>query len=271
MSVRIDQSGKFSAMTLLRAMNPEYSSDSALIRLYHKSKEVKLSAKSEASTLVGEYAIEDIIFPVGHDRCGEIICDAGGQLSELMVEDLLSSGLKSVELIDDLEDVLILKTLAEDSTSTHEEALLRIYQRLRPGNPPNLDKASDLFNEKFFDLNRYRLGRVGRFRINRKFNQEVPDDEMTLRPEDFINAIRYLMRLRMNDESAYIDDIDNLGNRRLRTIDELGADEIRKGFLKLRRTVQERMSLKDVDGMTPRTLINPKSVSAAIDFFYGRS
>ncbi|MCL4108576.1 UNVERIFIED_CONTAM: hypothetical protein GTU68_022878 [Idotea baltica] len=203
-SVRIDQSGKFSAMTLLRAMGPEYGSNAEIIRVYYDTE-------------------------------------------------------------------VILNALTEDTTATHEEALLRIYQRLRPGNPPNLDKANDLFREKFFDLNRYRLGRVGRFRINRKFNQEVPDDEMTLRPEDFVNAVRYLMRLRLHDETAQIDDIDNLGNRRLRTIDELAADEIRKGFLKLRRTVQERMSLKEVDAMTPRTLINPKSVSAAIDFFYGRS
>lgn len=270
-AVRIDQSGKFSAMTLLRAMSPEYSSDAAMIRIYHETEEMKISSKTEPEKLIGQYVVEDLIFPIGHEKCGEIICDGGGQLTEASVEDLLSSGLKSIEIATDVKDPVILKTLAEDNTSTHEEALLRIYQRLRPGNPPNLDKASDLFREKFFDLNRYRLGRVGRFRINRKFNQDVPDDEMTLRPEDFVNAIRYLMRLRMSDETANIDDIDNLGNRRLRTIDELAADEIRKGFLKLRRTVQERMSLKEVDGMTPRTLINPKSVSAAIDFFYGRS
>ncbi|HBN76549.1 MAG TPA: DNA-directed RNA polymerase subunit beta, partial [Planctomycetaceae bacterium] len=127
------------------------------------------------------------------------------------------------------------------------------------------------FKEKFFDLNRYRLGRVGRFRINRKFQQDISDDEMTLRPEDFANSIHYLMRLRGDDDSAHVDDIDNLGNRRLRTIDELANDEIRKGFLKLRRTVQERMSLKDVETMTPRTLVNPKSISAAIEFFFGRS
>ena len=149
--------------------------------------------------------------------------------------------------------------------------LLKIYQRLRPGNPPNLDKAIDLFREKFFDVNRYRLGRVGRFRINRKFQQEISDDQMTLDPLDYINAMKYIVRLRLGDDSAQIDDIDNLGNRRLRTIDELAADEIRKGFLKLRRTVQERMSVKEGDSMTPRTLINPKSVSAAIDYFYGRS
>jgi DNA-directed RNA polymerase subunit beta len=149
--------------------------------------------------------------------------------------------------------------------------LLKIYARLRPGNPPQLEKAIELFHEKFFDVNRYRLGRVGRFRINRKFDQDVPDDVMTLRAEDFINAIRYILKLRGNDPSVSVDDIDNLGNRRLRTIDELACDEIRKGFLKLRRTVQERMSLKDAPEMSPRTLVNPKSVSAAIEYFFGRS
>ena len=138
----------------------------------------------------------------------------------------------------------------------------------RPGNPPQLEKARELFHEKFFDTNRYRLGKVGRFRINRKFNQDVPEDRMTLDPEDYVNAIRYILNLRKG--KGHVDDIDHLGNRRLRTIDELASDELRKGFLKLRRTVQERMSLKDAEDMTPRSLINPKSISAAIEYFFGR-
>ena len=269
--VRIDQSGKFSALTLLRAMAPEYSSDAALLRLFYETEQVKINAKVAAESLIERYSVDDIVFPQNHERSGEILCDAGAQLTEEMAEQLLASGIKSVELVTGVTDPLILKTLAEDATASHEEALLRIYQRLRPGNPPNFDKARDLFAEKFFDVNRYRLGRVGRFRINRKFDQDIADDEMTLRPDDFISAMRYIVRLRSADDTATIDDIDNLGNRRLRTIDELASEEVRKGFLKLRRTVQERMSLKEVDAMTPRTLINPKSVSAAIDFFYGRS
>ena len=108
-----------------------------------------------------------------------------------------------------------------------------------------MEKAKALFHEKFYDTNRYRLGSVGRFRINRKLGLNISETEMTLRPEDLIAAIQYLNKLRANDPSAEIDDIDHLGNRRLRTIDELASDELRKGFLKLRRTVQERMSLKD--------------------------
>ncbi|MGB2755072.1 MAG: DNA-directed RNA polymerase subunit beta, partial [Phycisphaerae bacterium] len=171
-------------------------------------------------------------------------------------------------------DPLVLNTLQDDKTDKadmglYEAAILYIYGRLRVGNPANLDKAKQLFREKFYDANRYRLSRVGRFRLNRKFGTQVAEDEMTLRPEDFIECLRYIMKLRAGEGAT--DDIDDLGNRRLRTIDELAGDEVRKGFLKLRRTVQERMSLKDPKELTPRTLINSKSVSSSIEFFFGRS
>ena len=146
---------------------------------------------------------------------------------------------------------LLLNALADDGTSSHEEALLRIYQRLRPGNPPQLEKAKALFHEKFYDTNRYRLGRVGRFRINRKLALTVPEDEMVLRPDDLIFAVKYLMRLITSDADAHVDDIDHLGNRRLADDRRVGFDEMRKGFLEAPRTVQERMSLKDIEDMTP--------------------
>ena len=268
LGVRIDQSGKFSAMTFLRAMDPSYGTSNALIKLFYETKVVKVSRGDEA--LLGRHAAEDVVYPAGHERVGEIIAELGDKLTEATVAEIKTSTLKTVEVIDKADDLLALSSILEDPTSTHEDALLRIYQRLRPGNPPQLEKAVELFKEKFYDVNRYRLGRVGRFRINRKFEQSVPDSEMTLKAEDVVNAIRYVIKLRIGDQSAHVDDIDNLGNRRLRTIDELASEEIRKGFLKLRRTVQERMSLKDVEEMTPRTLVNPKSVSAAIEYFFGR-
>ncbi len=271
LGVRIDQSGKFSAITLLRAMDPAYSTDAAVIRTFYQTKVVKISDADFAKRVTGKYAADDLIYPVKTVRSGEIIAEAGQQLTADLVGELQSSGLQKIEIIDVMPDPLILNSILEDTTHSHQEALLRIYARLRPGNPPQLEKAIELFHEKFFDVNRYRLGRVGRFRINRKFDQDIPDDVMTLRAEDFINAIRYVLKLRLNDPKVSVDDIDNLGNRRLRTIDELAADEIRKGFLKLRRTVQERMSVKDAPEMSPRTLVNPKSVSAAIDYFFGRS
>lgn len=268
LGVRIDQSGKFSAMTFLRAMDPSYGSSNALVKLFYETKTVKIGKGDES--LVGKHAAEDIVYPAGHERVGEIIAELGDKLTEASVAEIRTSTLKSVEVIEKADDLLALSSILEDPTSTHEDALLRIYQRLRPGNPPQLEKAVELFKEKFYDVNRYRLGRVGRFRINRKFDQSIPDSEMTLKAEDVVNAIRYVIKLRIGDNSAHVDDIDNLGNRRLRTIDELASEEIRKGFLKLRRTVQERMSLKDVEEMTPRTLVNPKSVSAAIEYFFGR-
>ena len=271
LGVRIDQSGKFSAMTLLRAMEKEYSEDEALVDLFYNTVEVDVRPGGDNEQFVEKYAAKDVVYPAGHERCGEIIADVGQQLTAEMCVQIGESGLKTVKLIENMTDDLVLSSILDDGTHSHEEALLKIYQRLRPGNPPALDKAIDLFQEKFFEVNRYRLGRVGRFRINRKFDQDIPDTQMTLDALDFVNAIKYLLKLRAGDESARIDDIDNLGNRRLRTIDELGTDEIRKGFLKLRRTVQERMQMKDVEEMTPRQLINPKSVSAAIDYFFGRS
>ncbi len=270
LGVRIDQSGKFSVMTFLRAMGPEFGSTQALIKLFYKTQTIKCNKDDAIEQLTGKRAADDLIYPPGHERCGEIIVEAGQAITKPLAEEVRHSSLKSVEVIEKFDDPLALSSILDDPTATHEDALLRIYQRLRPGNPPQLEKAMDLFKEKFFDVNRYRLGRVGRFRINRKFAQTVPDSEMTLKPDDIVNAIRYMIKLRSGDPSVHVDDIDNLGNRRLRTIDELASDEIRKGFLKLRRTVQERMSLKDVEEMSPRTLINPKSVSAAIEYFFGR-
>ncbi len=283
LSIRIDQSGKFSAITLLRAMNTKYGTDAEILRAFYESTVEKISDGRSVSKIEGKYAVDDVVYPSSSDRAGELICEAGHKISKSAAEAICSSGVKSVEVMPPPKTPLILNSLVEDATCSHEEALLRIYQRLRPGNPPQLEKARTLFDEKFFDVNRYRLGRVGRFRINRKLNLDVTEKEMTLRPEDLIASIDYLMTLYANmyaigiseeevpeGPGAEIDDIDHLGNRRLRTIDELAADELRKGFLKLRRTVQERMNLKEQEDMTPRNLVNPKSISAAIEYFFGR-
>jgi DNA-directed RNA polymerase subunit beta len=270
LTVRIDQSGRFSAMTLLRAMDPRYSLDSEILRVFYETTVQKVTDGRSVGKIEGKIAVEDVVYPSGSDRAGEVIIECGQKITKNIAELICSSDVKTVEVMEPPSSPLILNSLADDNTSSHQEALLRIYQRLRPGNPPQLEKARLLFHEKFFDTNRYRLGRVGRFRINRKLGLEVPEDEMVLRPEDLIYSIKYMLHLASNDPSYEVDDIDHLGNRRLRTIDELACDELRKGFLKLRRTVQERMSLKDVEDMTPRSLINPKSISAAIEYFFGR-
>ena len=270
-SVRIDQSGKFSAMTLLRAMDPRFSENADILRAFYDSVKVKVVDKRSASKLVEKIAVDDIVYPTGTDRAGEIIVESGHKISREAADIICTSGVKAAEVMNAPKTNLIFNSLADDNTSSHEEALLRIYQRLRPGNPPQLERARTLFHEKFFDDNRYRLGKVGRFRINRKLDLGVSEKEMTLRPDDILASMQYLLALfTREDDSVNYDDIDHLGNRRLRTIDELACDELRKGFLKLRRTVQERMSLKDQEDMTPRSLINPKSISAAIEYFFGR-
>ena len=279
LQVRIDQSGKFSALTLLRAMDPKFTRDSEILKLFYKTTKEKVSGGRSVAKLEGRLAVDDIVYPKTSDRAGEIIVEAGCKITRDQAELICTSGLPAVEVMQEQKVPLIVNSLREDADESkrrtgvapsHEDALIRIYQRLRPGNPPALDKARALFDEKFKDTNRYRLGRVGRFRINRKLGLDVPETEMTLRADDLIAAIRYMLKLSEGEGEVEVDDIDHLGNRRLRTIDELASDELRKGFLKLRRTVQERMSLKDVAEMSPRTLINPKSISAAIEYFFGR-
>jgi len=272
LQMRIDQSSKIPVTAFLRAMDPKFSDTETLIRLFYETKRLDLKKLKPGTPVQDMYAAAMVV----DKATGEVVLKAGERIGEKW-DTIRNSDIKQLEVVADAGcDPLVLNTLAEDKTpdlqggqSLYDKAILYIYGRLRVGNPPNLDKAKQLFQEKFYDVNRYRLGRVGRFRLNRKFGTQVPEDEMTLRPEDFIECLRYILSLRSG--GGYLDDIDDLGNRRLRTIDELAGDEIRKGFLKLRRTVQERMSLKDPKELTPRTLINSKSVSSSIDFFFGRS
>ncbi|MDR1962251.1 MAG: hypothetical protein LBQ50_00535, partial [Planctomycetaceae bacterium] len=166
----------------------------------------------------GKVAVNDIVYPQGSDKAGQIIVETGEAITESKALEIIGSGIKKIEVIEEQKNKLLLNSLAEDKTKSHEDALAKIYMRLRPGNPPQIDKARELFYDKFFDTNRYRLGRVGRFRINRKLGIDIPLDEMTLKPEDIIEAVKYLNRLWGGDRTAEIDDIDHLGNRRLRTI-----------------------------------------------------
>jgi len=263
--VRIDQSGKFPVTMFLRAMSADYSDNASIIRAFYKTSTVKVSGSRSFQSLQGKYLVADVV----NAASGEVVLESGGEVTELNFASLLEAGVKEVEVIDEKTlDPLLLNTIADDPADSQESALLRIYARLRPGNPPQIEKARDLFAEKFYDPNRYRLGRVGRFRMNRKFGTKISEDDQTLKPEDIVSCVRYIVGLRHGQ--GRIDDIDHLGNRRVRTINELASDEIRKGFLKLRRTVQERMSLGDQAEMTPRTLVNSKTISSSIDYFFGR-
>ena len=264
LTTKVDQSGKFPATCFLRAMSEKYSKDEDIIRLFYDTESVSIKNSASVSKLKDRYVVGRLINP----ETGEIILEAGHQITEDMIDSISNSDLKKIEVIVNMNDPLILNTLETDYTESHEDALLKVYTRFRPGNPQQVDKARQLFHDKFFDSKRYKLGPVGRFRLNRKLGHESSADEMTLMPEDYINSIRYITTLRKDEGS--IDDIDHLGNRRLRTIDELFGEELRKGFLKLRRTVQERMNIKDHEQLTPRILINSRTIFSAIEYFFSR-
>ena len=258
--VRIDQSSKIPATIFLRAIAPSYGTTEAILRCFYPTKTVAPAGLRPTMWAVG---------PIVDKETGEIQVEAGTQIGD-RASLIRRSKIKKVEVIEEVRDPIILNTLAEDDCQSNEQALLKFYMRLRPGNPPSEEKARTFFEEKFFDSNRYRLGNVGRFRLNRKFKQSVDENEMILRPEDFLNTMKYIVALRNNE--GEVDDIDHLGNRRLRTIEELAGGEIRKGLLKLRKTIQERMSMKrDVEeSVRIADLVNSKSVSSSINYFFGR-
>jgi len=297
--VRIDQSSKIPATVFLRAIDSSYGTTEEILRQFYPTKIVP--ADKLTPTMWAVEPLVDSQTGEGSREAGsQILVKAGTQIGDRVsviqqrtshstlspattsqgskrprhgdggVKHGIETAEAGIEVVEEVRDALILNTLAEDDCQSHEQALLKFYMRLRPGNPPNQEKAKTFFAEKFFDPNRYRLGKVGRFRLNRKFNQSIDEDEMTLRPEDFLNTMKYIIALRNNQ--GEIDDIDHLGNRRLRTIDELATDEIRKGLLKLRKTVQERMSIKKdtEEPLRIADLVNSKSVASSINYFFGR-
>jgi DNA-directed RNA polymerase subunit beta len=147
LNIRIDQSGKFSAITLLRAMSTKYGTDPELLRAFYETTVEKISDGRSVAKIEGKIAVDDIVYPAGSDRAGEIIVEAGHKVSKNAAETICSCGLTKAEVMPVPKVPLILNSIAEDATSSHEEALLRIYQRLRPGNPPQLEKAKTLLTK----------------------------------------------------------------------------------------------------------------------------
>jgi len=170
----------------------------------------------------------------------------------------------------DLCGMVLSNTLAKDGTRNAKEALLEIYRRMRPGDPPTLDSARSLFYGMFFDAKRYDFSRVGRFKFNIKLDTDVPVDQKTMSADDFIKVIEYLLRL--HKEVGRVDDIDNLGNRRVRAVGELLENQFRIGLVRMERAIKEKMSVhQDIDSAMPHDLINSKPVIAAIKEFFGSS
>jgi DNA-directed RNA polymerase subunit beta len=187
------------------------------------------------------------------------------------VRELMNLGHKTVKVVDTKDDDTIIKSLKKDPAHDEDEALKDIYRKLRPGDPPTVQNARGMLKRLFHDPKRYDLGRVGRHKINQKLGLGVSNEERTLTKEDFIAAMKYLVELRKGE--GMIDDIDHLGSRRVRTVGELLANQCRVGLARTERLVRERMTLFDVgvDQITPQKLINPKSLSAVVRDFFGRS
>ena len=165
------------------------ATDADIIRLFYQTKSHATSARNFKRAVIGRHAVQRSTQTRTPARSSST---RWSSISEDAAERLKQSGVESVEVIANVDDPLILNTLREDTTESHEEALLKIYGRLRPGNPPQVEKAKELFREKFFDESRYRLGKVGRFRLNRKFGTNFPEEQQTLQREDLlVQAVRY--------------------------------------------------------------------------------
>jgi DNA-directed RNA polymerase subunit beta len=270
----IDRRSRVLATAFLRAFGFEENAE--ILSLFYETNvvvlgrtRVKIDGKSVSpDELVGRICGEDVIDP----ETGEILADAAEELIAPVVERLMHSNVKQLVLLDEeavLRDPAVALTLASDATHTTEEALAEIYARIRPGDPATEATTRSFFQKLFFDPSRYDFAPVGRYKINRKLGLEISQDVKTLTKEDVVATLQYLVRLRGGE--GVLDDIDHLGNRRVRAVGELLSNQVRIGLVRMERTVRERMNFQEEEQLTPQSLVNPKPVSAVIKDFFGRS
>ncbi len=207
-----------------------------------------------------------------NEETGEIIALANTELTETVLETFDAEGIKEFKIlhIDGVNySESFSKTLSLDKAKTTEEALIEIYRRLRPSSPPTPEVAETFFHNLFFNQDLYDLSEVGRYKINAKLGLDVDIANRALTKDDIIHAVRHLVRLK--DHQGGVDDIDHLGNRRVRTVGELVENQYRMGLVRMERAIKERMTLQDVETLMPHDLVNPKPISAAIKEFFGTS
>lgn len=254
---------KFLATTFLRALG--YPSDEEIAALFYKIENLKLTSKLDEEEISTKVLLQDYV------QEETVIARAYEPLTLAMVRDLMQAKITSVHVVDTKEDDTIIKSLKRDPTHDEDEALKEIYRKLRPGDPPTAQNARGMLKRFFFDAKRYDLGRVGRHKIQQKLGLKTSNESRLLVKEDIAEAISYLLKLRRGE--GMIDDIDHLGSRRVRTVGELLANQCRVGLSRTERLVRERMALYDpaLDHITPQKLINPKSLSAVVRDFFGRS
>ena len=274
MWLTIDRRSRLLATSFLRAFGYETNED--ILRIFYRVDVVSLvkgRAKLDnkpvpAAELVGRITAADII----DSETGEILIDAGMEVGEAPLGRVLRANVREMALLnmeDLVKDSAVVNTLQLDRTETMEDALREIYARIRPGDPATDATTRTFFQKLFFDASRYDFAPVGRYKINRKLGLHISQETKTLTKEDVVATLSYLVKLRGGE--GVLDDIDHLGNRRVRAVGELLSNQVRIGLVRMERTVRERMNFQDEEQLTPQTLVNPKPVSAVIKDFFGRS
>ncbi len=263
MYVYIDRRKKFPATTLLRALG--YASDDDILNLFQLIEEINVK-KAKLDDYVGRIVASDIF----DMSTGEIFLTKESKLTEEDIERLKEIELDTLKLVvanTSPEQDLILNTLRKDTAHTKEEALFAIYRQLRSGEAPDLDTAQGLIEKLFFNDKRYDLGDVGRHRMNDKLKLDIPETTTILTVEDIIEIMKYIIRLRNGEQS--VDDIDHLGNRRIRTVGEQLGQQFNIGMARMARTIKERMNMRDTENFTPQDLVNARTISSVINAFFG--
>jgi DNA-directed RNA polymerase subunit beta len=265
MYVYIDRKKKFPVSMLLRAIG--YSSNEDIINLFDLSENIPLNKEHEAM-LLGRSLAKDVV----DTTTGEILAEQDMIIDEEVTAKLKKQKIKNVDVVklfDPTSPNVILNTLRKDITRSEEEAIDAIYRQLRSGEPPDMDTARGLIERMFFNNKRYDMGAVGRYRMNKKLKVSTSYDVTVLSKEDIIAIIRYLLDLR--DGRQVTDDIDHLGNRRVRTVNEQLAQQFSVGLSRMARTIKERLNLGDSEKLTPQDLVNARTISSVINTFFGTS
>jgi DNA-directed RNA polymerase subunit beta len=258
----IDRKKKFPVTTLLRALG--YSSDDEILELFNLVEEVD-AQKVDLNDFLGRVICSDVV----DKKTGEIFITKDSQLTEDNLKQIKKSGVKKLRLLkhEENETSVIANTILKDSARSEEDALGAIYRQLRSGDAPDLDTAKNLIDRLFFNEKRYDLGDVGRYRINGKLGLNIPVTTTTLTKEDIVAIINYLIELQQGRKA--VDDIDHLGNRRVRTVGEQIAQQFNIGLARMSRTIRERMNIRDNENLTPQDLVNARTISSVINAFFG--
>ena len=260
--VYLDRRRKFIGTAFLRIFG--LSHDEEILKAFSGTEKIKIARESQFADYINAVLAEDII----DEPSNSILAKTGERITKDTAKRLWSSKIREFSILSE-ELPEIVKTIDRDNSKSKEEALLDVYRKLRPGDPPTMDSALGLVERMFFDPKRYSLGRVGRFMLNRKLSMNSPLDRGILDSETLTKAIKKLVKIK--NEGGPVDDIDHLGNRRVRSVGELLLNQLRIGMVRLERSVRERMNIYDLDSVMPHNLINSKLIASIVKDFFGRS